>query len=280
MNTTVKPETPEIFVLSDGTGETAEKLVQACIIQFGESHAHVTRFKSLKSLIQIDAILDEAKERKALVVYTIVQKDLREGVAKSARVKNLRCLDLLGPLLMSLSELLRREPDLKPGLLHEVNEDYFRRIEAIEFTVKHDDGSNPDNLIQADIVLVGVSRSSKTPLSIFLSHKGWKVANVPLVKGIDPPKALFEIDQFKIIGLIIDPEALAKIRKERLIRMGRDPSGHYASLTNIRDEIEWVRALYSRNRRWPIFDVTNKALEETAAEIERTIATRQQINSQ
>jgi [pyruvate, water dikinase]-phosphate phosphotransferase / [pyruvate, water dikinase] kinase len=268
---------PEIFVLSDGTGETAEKLVQASLIQFGESHAHVSRFKSLKSVAQVDAILEEAKDRKALVVYTVVQEDLRAGIAKHGRLKGVRCLDLLGPLLMGLSELLRREPALKPGLLHEVNEDYFRRIDAIEFTVKHDDGSNPDNLLQADIVLVGVSRSSKTPLSIFLSHKGWKVANVPLVKGIDPPKALFEIDQSKIIGLIIDAEALAKIRKERLIRMGRDPSGHYASLTNIREEIEWVRQLYSRNRRWPIFDVTNKALEETAAEIERTIASRQKL---
>ncbi len=268
---------PEIFVLSDGTGETAEKLVQATLIQFGESLAHVTRFKSLKNISQATAILEEAKERKALVVYTVVQEDLRASIAKNGRTKGVRCLDLLGPLLIGLSELLRREPALEPGLLHQVNEDYFRRIEAIEFTVKHDDGSNPDNLEQADIVLVGVSRSSKTPLSIFLSHKGWKVANVPLVKGIEPPKALFEVDQSKIVGLIIEAEALAKIRKERLIRMGRDASGNYASLTTIRDEIEWIRQLYSRNRRWPVFDVTNKALEETASEIERSITARKRF---
>jgi ELWxxDGT repeat protein len=130
-------------------------------------------------------------------------------------------------------------------------------------------GSNPDNLHRADIVLVGGSRTSKTPLSIYLSHKGWKVANLPLVRGIEPPKFLYEIDQKKIVGLTIDPEALAKIRRERLVRMGREPTGDYASLQSIREEIEWAREIFSRNRRWPIFDVTNKALEETASEIEK-----------
>jgi regulator of PEP synthase PpsR (kinase-PPPase family) len=144
----------------------------------------------------------------------------------------------------------------------------------MEFSVKQDDGANPDNLHRADIVLVGVSRTSKTPLSIFLSHRGWKVANVPLIRGIEPPEALFQVEQGKIIALTIDPEALAKIRRERLVRMGRDPTGEYASLQHIRDEIEWARQLFSRNRRWPMFDVTGKALEETASEIEKSVLAR------
>jgi [pyruvate, water dikinase]-phosphate phosphotransferase / [pyruvate, water dikinase] kinase len=264
----------EIFVLSDGTGETAHKLVQAALVQFPDKDPLVSRFKSLKSELQIQSILEEARQANAVVVYTVARPDLRAHVEQLIQEYQIKSVDMLGPILNRFSELLGVEPDLRSGLLHEVNEDYFKRIEAIEFTVKHDDGSSPDNLQNADIILVGVSRTSKTPLSVFLSHKGWKVANVPLVKGIEPPTTLFEVDQDKIIGLMIDPEALAKIRKERLSRMGRDPTGSYASLQHIHEEIEWVRQLYTRNRRWPIFDVTNKALEETAAEIERTIEAR------
>jgi regulator of PEP synthase PpsR (kinase-PPPase family) len=270
---------PEIYVLSDGTGETADKLVQAALVQFPGQNTVVSRFKSLKSELQIDSILQEAKAQNAVIVYTVARTDLRNHVEKLARELGVVAVDILGPLLDRFSHVFKAQPELRSGILHEVNEDYFKRIEAIEFTVKHDDGSNSDNLKAADIVLVGVSRTSKTPLSVFLSHKGWKVANVPLVKGIDPPQALFEIDQDKIIGLIIDPEILAKIRRERLSRMGRDPTGNYASLQHIRDEIEWVRQIYARNRRWPVFDVTNKALEETASEIERTINSRRRIRA-
>lgn len=265
----------EVFVLSDGTGETADKLVQACLVQFGESRStRVMRFKSLKSVAQVEGILEEAKAASALVIYTVVTEELRLAIVDGSKRLSVTSIDVLGPLLGGLETLFGRPPSHTPGILHEVNEEYFRRIEAIEFTVKHDDGLLPDHLGQADIILVGVSRSSKTPLSIYLSHKGWKVANVPLVKGIDPPTALFETDQNKIVALIIDPESLSKIRKERLVRMGRDPTDRYASIVNIRDEIEWVRGLYSRNKRWPVFNVTNKALEETAAEIERTMAAR------
>lgn len=269
----------EIFVLSDGTGETADKLVQAALVHFPDHDPLVSRFKTLKSEMQIESIVQEAKNQNAVIVYTVARPDLRAHVEKISLQENVQAVDLLGSLLDRFSLLFGAKPELRSGMLHEVNEDYFKRIEAIEFTVKHDDGSNPDNLREAEIVLVGVSRTSKTPLSIFLSHKGWKVANVPMVKGIDPPKALFEIDQEKIIGLMIDSETLSKIRRERLTRMGRDPTGSYASLQHIRDEIEWVRQIYARNRRWPVFDVTNKALEETAAEIERTITMRRRQKS-
>jgi regulator of PEP synthase PpsR (kinase-PPPase family) len=152
-----------------------------------------------------------------------------------------------------------------------VNEDYFKRIDAIEFTVKHDDGKFAQNLQAADIILVGLSRTSKTPLSVYLSYKGWKVANVPVVKDIPLPESLFTVDQKKIVGLIIDAKTLTQIRKERLIKMGEDPNSIYANPQYIEEEIEYCKSLYRKNRRWPVFDVTEKALEETAAEVEKYI---------
>lgn len=274
----------DVFLLSDGTGETAERILRATLTQFrhgadsGHREIRVTRYKNIRTRDQIDAILEEAHRRKALVFYTAVALEVRSAITDKSAQLNLHTVDVLGPASDLLSRYLEMAPSSKPGLLHEVNEEYFRRIEAIEFAVKQDDGAHPENIERADIVLVGVSRTSKTPLSIYLSHKGWKVANVPLVKGIQPPQALFEADPTKIVGLIIDPEALSKIRRERLVRMGRDPTGDYATIQHIREEIEWSRQLFARNRRWPVFDVTNKALEETASEIERVVSRKRQAS--
>jgi regulator of PEP synthase PpsR (kinase-PPPase family) len=258
-----------LFAMSDGTGETVERTARAALTQFDAKNVKIVRYKSIRSKDQVDAIVEEAQIRGAAVMFTVVSHEVRHWIKGACENLKVPAVDLMGPLMDLLSRYLEEVPTEKPGLLHEVNEQYFKRIEAMEFTVKHDDGSNPDNLHRADIVLVGVSRTSKTPLSIYLSHKGWKVANLPLVRGIEPPKFLFEIDQKKIVGLTIDPEALARIRRERLVRMGREPTGEYASLQSIREEIEWAREIFARNRRWPIFDVTNKALEETASEIEK-----------
>jgi [pyruvate, water dikinase]-phosphate phosphotransferase / [pyruvate, water dikinase] kinase len=263
-----------VFIVSDGTGETVDRMVSAILTQWSETKFRVTRYKSIRSLDQAEAIVDEGKNRGAVIVFTLVLPEVREKILSYAKSLQVECVDLIGPLLDTFSKRLGSSPTFKAGLLHAVNEAYFKRIEAMEFTVKHDDGANTDNLHRADIILVGVSRTSKTPLSIYLSHRGWKVANVPLVPGIQVSPGLFEVDQNKIIGLTIDPEALARIRRERLARMGRDPAGEYASIQKIREEIEWARQLFERNRRWPVFDVTNKALEETAAEIERIIQGR------
>ena len=263
-----------IFVLSDGTGETVEKMVRACLIQYQSKDIKVVRYKSIRSKDQVDAIIEEAQRISAVIVYTAVSEVVRDAIAVGVRRLNLMAVDLLGPTMDLLSKFLHEAPMLTPGLLHQVNEEYFKRIDAMEFTVKHDDGAHHENLHRADIVLVGVSRTSKTPLSIYLSHKGWKVANIPLVTGIEPPKKLFEVDQGKIMALTIDPEALTKIRRERLVRMGRDPSGDYASLQKVREEVEWARQIFSRNRRWLVLDVTNKALEETASEIEKVVNIR------
>jgi regulator of PEP synthase PpsR (kinase-PPPase family) len=155
-----------------------------------------------------------------------------------------------------------------------VDDRYYKRIEAIEYTVKHDDGKTFSELEKADIILVGISRTSKTPLSIFLSHKGWKVANIPLVLNTPLPKELFDVDQRKIVGLIIDIESLQRIRKNRLEKFGQDPGGEYASLSHIVKEIEYAHQIFKQNKKWPVFNVTERALEETATEITRIVAAR------
>ena len=184
-------------------------------------------------------------------------------------------MDLLGPLLQTLDTYLGVSTTTPTaGLLRVVDEQYYRRIEAIEYTVKHDDGKSLSALDKADIILVGISRTSKTPLSIFLSHKGWKVANIPLVLDTPPPEALFKVDQRKIVGLIIDIDSLQRIRKNRLEKFNQDPGGEYSSLSYIVREIEFAHELFKQNRRWPVFNVTDRALEETATEITRIVAAR------
>jgi regulator of PEP synthase PpsR (kinase-PPPase family) len=263
-----------LFVLSDGTGETAENLVDAILTQYYGLKVEVYRYKMVRTEAHVKSVIEEAKLRNAPLIYTVVSPEVRVALSKGIKEAGIKAVDVLGETLDLISSVYNAKPSLTPGLLHQVDEKYYRRIEAIEFAVKQDDGSLPENLKQADLVLVGVSRTSKTPLSIFLSHKGYKVANVPLVMGIEVPKELFEIDQNKIVALTIDPEALTKIRRERLVRLGRDPVGDYASSSRVREEIEWALKLFSRNKRWPVFEVSNKALEETAAEIERRMRSR------
>ena len=212
-----------IFVLSDGTGETADQMIKAALVQYVRDELKIIRYKNVRTDAQVASIFEEAHQVRALVVYTVVSENLRMFIRKMSDQAGVPSVDLLGPLMELLSKFLVKDPHSQPGLFHQVNEYYFKRIEAIEFTVKHDDGRYADNLKEADIILVGLSRTSKTPLSVYLSYKGWKVANVPIVKDIPPPPELFQTDQRKIIGLIIDPNTLARIRHERLIRMGEDP---------------------------------------------------------
>jgi [pyruvate, water dikinase]-phosphate phosphotransferase / [pyruvate, water dikinase] kinase len=260
-----------IYVLSDGTGETADLMVKAALVQFRREGLKVIRYKNIRTESQVASIFEEAHASKAIIVFTVVSGELRQFIQKLSFDSGVPSVDLLGPLMNILEQFLNKDPHSQPGLFHQVNEYYFKRIEAIEFTVKHDDGRYADNLDLADIILVGLSRTSKTPLSVYLSYKGWKIANVPVVKGIPLPQKLFETEQRKIIGLIIDPSTLVRIRRERLIKMGEDPTGEYASLEHVVEEIDYCKEIFRKNRRWPVFDVTGKALEETATEVEKYI---------
>jgi hypothetical protein len=255
-----------IYLLSDATGETAEKMVMAALTQFRDKPIRLKRISNVRTKNQVYEALDEALSQRALVVYTIVNRELGQLVHNECDGLGLDSLDLLTPLLLKVAQHVGRSPGETPGLLHGIDEAYFRRIEAIEFTVKHDDGQEPRNLHQADILLVGVSRSSKTPLSIYLAHRGWKVANVPLVKGIDPPPQLFDVDPKRVAGLIIDPHRLAEVRAARLRTLGQDPRVAYADLDRIEDEIRAAREFFRRHS-WVVVDVTGKAIEETANEL-------------
>lgn len=258
----------KIVIVSDGTGETATRLARATLTQFKNHDAYFTRYKNVRTKDQIDAIFEEAAVHHDLVIYTIVSPNLREYIAELSRKKHVRTLDLIGPALTAFSNFFDQEPSAVPGLLHQVNDEYFKRVAAMEFTLNHDDGRNLESLHLADVVLVGVSRTSKTPLSVYLSQHGIKVVNVPLVFGTNPPESLFKIDQRKIFALTIDPEALREIRQKRLSRLGAEQhTGDYADSARVNEELAWANDLFRQNKRWPVFNVTGKALEETAAEI-------------
>jgi hypothetical protein len=255
-----------VFLLSDATGETAERIVMAALTQFREKEVRLRRISNVRGKNQVYEALDEALGHHALVVYTIVNRELAQLVHDECSSLGLSSFDLITPLLAKFSEFFGRSPGEMPGLLHGVDEEYFRRIEAVEFTVKHDDGQEPRHLPKADIVLVGVSRTSKTPLSIYLAHRGWKVANVPLIKGIEPPPELFQVDPARVAGLIIDPQRLLELRAARLRNLGQDPRAAYADFEQIEEELRYARSFFRRHP-WVVVDVTGKAVEETANEV-------------
>jgi regulator of PEP synthase PpsR (kinase-PPPase family) len=264
-----------IYIISDGTGETAVTMTKAALVQYKDVDMHLVRCKNVRTESQVEATIEQALEKKSIIIHTVVSPKLRQLIRRLAQERGLMQVDLLGPLLEQLDRHFGvSSEEGQAGILHSVDEKYFKRIEAIEYTVKHDDGKTVNDLAQADIVLVGVSRTSKTPLSIFMSHKGWRVANIPLVMGTPPPKELFLIDQRRVVALTINPGSLQKIRRNRLEKFGQDPSGDYARIEKIEEEIEWAMQLFHENRRWPLFDVTDRALEETASEITRLVSAR------
>lgn len=265
----------KIIIISDGTGETATAISRAVMAQFKDREVFFTRYKNVRTTEQIDAIFNEAAIHHDLVMHTIVSGKLREYIAELSRKKHVRTLDIIGPALTAFSNFFNQEPTSEPGLLHAVNDEYYKRVEAMEFTLNHDDGRNLDSLHLTDVILVGVSRTSKTPLSVYLSQHGIKVVNIPMIKGQPLPKELFEVDQRKIFALTIDAHSLSEIRKNRLQRLGANRhQGDYAEEDKIVEEIEWANNIFKENKRWPVFNVTDKALEETAADIMRLLNMR------
>ena len=269
-----------VYIVSDGTGETAAIMTRAVVVHYSKVDFHIVRNKNVRTEAQVDSVVNEAFKREAMIVHTVVTPTLRKYLEERAAEKNLPQVDLLGPMLQSFDNFLNVENnDREAGKLRSVDETYFRRVEAIEFSVRHDDGKITKDLDKADIILVGISRTSKTPLSLFLGYKGWRVANVPLVKGTPLPDQLFEVDQRKIVALTIEPSSLQKIRKNRLEKFGQDPGGEYARLDNIYDEIEYAKSIFQKYKRWPVLNVTDRALEETASEVTRIVCQRMGIKN-
>jgi len=263
-----------IVILSDGTGETAVQMTKAAMVQFEKEDYVISRFKNVRTPAQIEAIVEEAQHGKDLLIYTIVTPSLRSYLLQQCHERMVPCVDLIGPLLAGLANYFGFEPKLVAGLLHDVNERYFKRIAAMEYSVSHDDGKDLTGLENADLVIMGISRTSKTPLSMYLSHHGWKVANIPLIRGFDVPEEIQKVDPRKVICLTIDPEELLTIRRNRLVRLGSDKGGDYADKDRVIAEIDYAADIFKRNRKWSVFNVTGKALEETAAEIMKLMASR------
>jgi regulator of PEP synthase PpsR (kinase-PPPase family) len=267
-----------IFIISDGTGETASQMVRAGLVQHAQQDINIVKCKNVRTEAQVEPLFEDVAVKNGMVVYTVVSKTLRKFIAELAQKKNILAVDLLGPLLMGLDGYFGNSTVVpQAGILHSVDEKYFKRIEAIEYTVKHDDGKTFAALQDADIVLVGISRTSKTPLSIFLSHKGFKVANIPLVLNTPLPEELAKVDQRKVVGLMIDADTLLRIRRKRLEKFGQDPGSEYASREHVFKEIEYANQIFKQNRRWPVYNITDRALEETAAEIVRMVCTRMDL---
>lgn len=256
-----------IYLFSDATGETVERVLQAAISQFRDVDIKLHKMNRLRSRSEILAALEEVLKQPGMIIYTLVDSELAQLLGSEAEAHGLESMDLITPLLFKMSEFFNVAPQKQPGLLYQMNAEYYKRVDAVNFTVKQDDGQEPRNLSKADIVFVGVSRTSKTPLSMYLAHKGYRVGNVPLVQGIDPPKELFEIDQKKVVALLIDPKRLVELRSARLRNLRQNPRGSYADFEHVVEELEFCRQLYRRHPEWLTIDVTNKAVEETATEV-------------
>ncbi len=252
-----------IYVVSDSVGETAELVTKAAASQFMGASFVIKRIPYIEDEQNVDEVISLAKLNDAIIAFTLVKPEIRAYMKQQVEKENLAAYDILGPLMDILQQRASLKPLNEPGLVRKLDEDYFKRVEAIEFAVKYDDGRDPRGILRADIVLVGVSRTSKTPLSQYLAHKRYKVANVPLVPEVEPPEELFLVPAEKIIGLKISPEKLNDIRKERLKSLGLNDQAIYANVERIKEELKYFETITSK-LKCPIIDVTNKAVEETA----------------
>ena len=261
----------ELHVVSDATGETAARLVQALEAQFPDQEFLEIRHPRVETVADLQLAVERMKGRAAVIIYTLVEPELREAARTLCRRYKLHYCDLLGHPIEAVARVTGMAAKMTPGARAPLDSSYFKRMAAIEFAVKYDDGVG-SGLHEADIVLVGVSRTSKTPLSMYLGYLGYKTANVPLVKGIDLPSALFEIDQTKIVGLTIDAERLQEIRKQRARRLGGNQRA-YAELVEIYGELEEAETIH-RRLGCPVIEISDLSIEETAARVIRLVERR------
>lgn len=256
----------QVFAVSDGTGATAEGVLRAALTQFADQGVTIKRYGNVRSALAIHDIVAEAAKSGGFIVHTLVSENLRHRMLTEGRSLDVTTIDLMGPMLARLSELLATPPRAEPGLFQPFDAAYLERIDAINFTVEHDDGKKVDDLARAEIILVGVSRTTKTPLSIFLAYRGWRVANIPIVLGIEPPRLLFELPKRRVVGLVCRPEYLSQMRQTRVEFLGSGSKG-YANLSHVKDELKFAYEIFGRRPDWPLIDVTAKSIEESAAEI-------------
>jgi regulator of PEP synthase PpsR (kinase-PPPase family) len=260
--------TYQIYLISDSTGETLDRIFLALKAQFKNIEYKVHSYSFTRTENQILKILDDAKEQEnSVILYTIVDNNLAKYLANVSDKKKIPCFGVLGNLILNFSKILNQKASHEPSGQHVLNEEYYDRIEAIQFTMNHDDGNLLNDIEKSDIILVGVSRTSKTPTSIYLANKGFKTSNIPLVNENSLPKKLRENPQVTcVVGLNTEPERLVDLRKNRMNSLKETENTKYTSIENIKKEIEEAKKTF-RKYRWPSIDVTRKSVEETAASI-------------
>ena len=260
-----------VYLVSDSTGETLDRIFLSLKSQFANFEYQKREYAFVRTEQQIDKILKECKElENSLILYTIVETKLAKYIAGQSEKNNVPCFGILGNLILSFSKLLNQKAIHKPSAQHVLDDDYYKRIEAIQFTMSHDDGKKVDDITNADIILLGVSRTSKTPTSIYLANRGYKTINIPLVLDQKIPDGLINNKKACIIGLIADPERLADIRRNRVAIMRDHKIKDYTDLEFIKREVNDSKSLFKKNN-WPVIDVTRRSVEETAASILKII---------
>lgn len=264
---------PPIYIVTGGAGDSGKQLIDTILVQFPESNVPVIAAAYQRHREQIEDVVKKVAETGGIIAHTMVDTEMRNYLLQLTQENQIPSVDLMGPLIERISELIGQPPANNPGLYRRLHKDYFERVEAIEYSIKHDDGKNPAGWADANIVLTGISRVGKTPLSMYLAVHGWKVANVPLVFQLPAPKELFQLDRMRVIGLTIDPGQLVHHRQKRQRRLGTGRQSPYADPLSIFEELEYAQKIFKRGR-FSAIDVTDKPIESSADEIVELITRR------
>jgi len=255
-----------IYIISDSTGETAQMVARAAASQFNSNLLRIKLFAHVESTKDIKGILEKIKRKNSLIVYTLIKPELRRFLKEETKNKAIISFDIMGPIIESIEKISGISPRLEPGLIRKYDKEYFKRMEAMEFAVKYDSCQRELDLSLADLVILGVSRTSKTPLSMFLAHKGIKVANIILDFEIEPPRDIFNLPKEKIIGLSITTDKLIEIRTERLKTLGLSEDSVYANHERVKKDLKFAESIYEKVG-CTVINIDNKAIEDIATEI-------------
>ena len=265
-----------LYIISDGTGRTADQIVKAALTQFEGKDVAVDLRSNISDEKEIISIVKEAEQNSGAIVHTIVSKKLRKKILKYCKLHNVQSIDIMGPLLAQLSEVLDIDPIEKPGIYHKLNKAHFQRIDAIEFAFRHDDGQKTEEFSKAEIILLGVSRTFKTPVGIYLANKGWKVANFRITDETPVPEILAQIPSEKIFCLTTYASRLIQLRTERS-EYPEESQENYVDLKSIQKELNYANSIFQQNPKWQVIQVSDKPIEAIATEIlEKIKKTREQ----
>jgi regulator of PEP synthase PpsR (kinase-PPPase family) len=262
-----------VHLVSDSTGETLNAMTKAVCARFDDVLPIEHSYPLVRSSRQLERVLREIEAAPGVVIHTIVDHELRAGLEQGCRSQDCPCIAALDPMVASLGRYLGASLSTRVGAQHALDTEYFNRIEALNYAIGHDDGQGGQNLENADVVLLGVSRTSKTPTCIYLAHRGVRAANIPLVPGADPPAQLFEVKKPLIVGLVVSPDRLIQIRRNRLLSLNEGRESSYVDVEAVREETIRARRLFEKHG-WPVIDVTRRSVEETAAAVINLLRTR------